>query len=90
MILCWFDVFLQKSEQFKILLIDGPLIGTATTEVRHWRIGVEQAKQNLRRYDVLSLLLADKCDILLSACWTYLAFGVTLLKWLPMHVKYLL
>jgi len=38
MMLCWFDVFLQKSEQFKILLIDGPLIGTATTEVRHCRI----------------------------------------------------
>jgi len=30
---CCFGVFMQNSEQFKILLIDGPLIGPATAEV---------------------------------------------------------
>jgi len=34
MMLYCFDVFVQNSEQFKILLIDGPLIGTAAVEVR--------------------------------------------------------
>jgi len=34
LVLYYFNVFVQNSEQFKILLIDGPLVGTATVEVR--------------------------------------------------------